>query len=257
MRLLVRFSPFLLLLALILPGCGGERAVTHTVTVYAAASLTDALEAAVDSFEAVHPGYEVVLNPAASSTLARQIEQGAPADVFFSANLDWMDRLDSAGLVARPIRRPLSNRLVVVGPVDARPLSSVRDLLSYERIAMADPTAVPAGIYARQGLECLGLWQQVAPRAVPALDVRTALLSVESGAAGVGIVYASDLRVAAGVRRLASWPDSCRPDIRYAVAPVAGAKDLPAARRFIDFVTSHARDSLWLRFGFLPVHDSR
>lgn len=257
MRDYTRLSTLALCLLLASAACRGERTSTTTVTVYAAASLTDALQAAADSFRAIHPGVNVVVNPAATSTLARQIEQGAPADVFFSANLDWMQRLDSAGLIAHPVRYPLSNRLVVVGPVDAHRLSSLRDLVSYSRIAMADPTSVPAGIYARQGFECLGMWAQVAPRVVPALDVRTALLSVESGAADVGIVYASDLHLTDGVRSLLSWPDSCRPDIRYAVAPVAASKVLPAARRFIDFVSNPERDSLWREYGFLPTHGPR
>ena len=246
------FTAFLLLL---LTGCNSTSSpTTNDVVVFAAASLTDALEALADSFETAYPDYRVVLNVAATSLLARQIEQGAPADVFFSANLTWMDEVEAQGRVAGDVQYPLSNRLVVVARRDstAEAWSSLDPLMEQPRIALADPEHVPAGIYALEGLMCVGLWHRIAPQVVPTLDVRAALLTVRNGAADVAVVYASDVEAEASVQVVARWPEACQPDIRYAVAQLTDAPNADGAAAFVAFASDPARADLWERFGFQP-----
>ncbi len=249
----IRWSLGFLLLAVPI-GCTSSPAdqPREEILVFAAASLTDALETLADSFEIAHPQYRVMLNVAATSLLARQIEQGAPADVFFSANLAWMQRLEQQGRIEGTARQPLGNRLVVVGRAERASWSSLEPLLTLPRIALADPEHVPAGIYARQGLECAGLWEEVLPRLVPTLDVRAALLSVRNGATDVALVYASDVQADPNVRVLLTWPSACQPEIRYAVARLLGAANPEGADHLLAFVTDSARTTLWERFGFLP-----
>ena len=222
----------------------------RTVTVFAAASLTDALEALADSFETAHPAYDIVVNVAATSLLARQIEQGAPADLFFSASPDWMTYLADRGRVrGRPVGL-LTNRLVAAGPADGTPVTAPADLLRLDRVALADPEHVPAGIYAREALACLGLWEAVRPHVIPMLDVRAALLAVRNGAAETAIVYASDVRATPNVQVYFEWPPRCHPDIRYAAARLRDAPEPEGARRFFAFAIAPARGALWERFGF-------
>ncbi|MFQ5571315.1 MAG: molybdate ABC transporter substrate-binding protein [Rhodothermales bacterium] len=225
------------------------------ILVFGAASLTDALEALADSFETAYPQHRVVLNLAATSLLARQIEQGAPADVFFSANLAWMQHLEEEGHISGRVRQPLGNQLVVVGRPGEKVLPSVEMLADQPRIALADPEHVPAGIYARQGLECAGLWERVMSRVVPMLDVRAALLAVRNGAADVAIVYASDVQADSKVQVLLPWPATCQPEIRYAVARLKNATSPEGADRLLAFAIDTARVSFWEGYGFLPRLD--
>ena len=222
------------------------------VVVYAAASLTDALEAMADSFEIAYPDTRVVYSIAATSLLARQLEQGARADLFFSANLAWMRFLEEKGRTEGPVLEPLGNRLVVAGRRDAAFIDNPEALLQVDRLALADPEGVPAGLYARAGLECLGLWEQLSPRIVPTLDVRAALLAVQHGAAELAIVYASDMMVVPELQVVMAWPETCQPEIRYAVARLRKAPNPEGADRFLSFLTDPKRDAQWLRFGFLP-----
>lgn len=251
----MRFASYVLLFALG-TGCAGdgrpEGPAREEIVVFAAASLTDALEALADSFETTFPQYRVVLNVAATSLLARQIEQGAPADVFFSANLAWMQQLDEQGRLAGPVRQPLGNHLVVVGRPETPVLPSVEALAGVARIALADPEHVPAGLYAREGLECAGLWDQVLPRIVPTLDVRAALLSVRNGAADVAVVYASDVQADSRVDVLLRWPAVCQPEIRYAAARLRDAANPEGAERLLAYATEAARTAIWQHYGFLP-----
>ncbi len=246
------FGLFLMLI-FIVAGCRGERASERQpVVVFAAASLTDALGAVADSFETVYPDYDVVLNLAATSLLARQIDQGARADVFFSASVAWMVYLEGEGRVAGSVVEPLENRLVVVGPKGSARLTAPADLMQKKRLALADPESVPAGIYAKEALVCAGLWEGLASHVIPALDVRAALLAVRTGAADAGIVYASDALVEQEVAVLFEWPEACRPDVRYAAGVLHGAPHPEAAAAFLRFATAPARAALWQRYGFLP-----
>ena len=210
-------------------------AQTAGVTVFAAASLGDVLQGLAKGWAA--PALR--LSFAASSTLARQIEQGAPADIFISADEAWMDYLARRGRIDAASRRVLAtNRLVVVraGPPRAgeppEDVAALRGaLLAGEpdaRIATGDPAHVPVGLYAEAALRRLGLWSAVDPRLVRADNVRSALAFVERGEAAAGIVYATDARVARGLRIAARFPAASHAPIRYPAALVAGAA--PAAR---------------------------
>ena len=223
--------------------------------MFATASTTNAVEDAIARY-AAETGAEVVASYAASSALARQIENGAPADLFLSANLDWADYLDRRGLLEPGTRRDLlGNRLVLVAPADSAvevsigPGLDLAGLLGDGRLALGDPDHVPAGRYARAALESLGLWAEVESRTVRTLDVRAALALVERGEVPLGIVYATDVAVCGACRTVATFPESNHPPIRYPLALVAGRAS-PAARAFYDFLASPAAAEIFARYGF-------
>lgn len=226
------------------------------VTVFAAASLTDALRALGQEWAARgHPAPR--LSFAASSALARQIEQGAPADLFLSADEPWMDYLQSRGLIANETRRsPVGNALVLVAPADrARPVTLARgtDLLALAaggRIATGDPAHVPAGRYAQAALEWMGQWHSVAPRLARADNVRAALLLVERGEAPLGIVYATDAAAARGVVVLGTFPPGSHPPITYPFAITRRGASSTQARALHDFLSGPEAAATWQRFGF-------
>src|SRR4051812_24244120 len=178
----------------------------QTVTVFAAASLADSLKQVADAYKA-RTGAAITLSFGASSTLARQIEQGAGADIFFSADTDWMDYLEEKGLIADRTRRNLlGNRLVLVASSDAEPAPRIAphfDLagaLGDGRLALADPASVPAGKYAKTALKSLGVWDSVSAKTALAENVRVALEYVARGEAPYGIVYATDAKAAPNMR---------------------------------------------------------
>ena len=246
---------FLAVLVWLTVGCSEERSGTEEIVVLSAASMTDAVEALADSFEAAYPHWHVVHGVAATSVLARQIEQGVRADIFFSANREWIDHLIGKRRVAGQPADILANRLVVVGPTGTKPLDALTDLGALGRIALADPEHVPAGLYARSGLECAGLWDTVADRVLPTLDVRAALVAVRSGAAEAAVVYASDVHVTSSVDVILAWPQNCAPEIRHVVALLRSAPNKEGAERFMAFSTDDVRAPLWRRFGFEPIAD--
>ncbi len=232
----------------------GAARAGEAVTVFAAASLTEAMTA-VGAAHSEASGVAVRFSFAASSTLARQIEAGAPADIFASANVAWMDRLESLGRVDAASRSSLgSNRLVLVVPRGAANSAAPQDIGAVlrrdGRIAVGDPDHVPAGIYAREALTTLGLWRAVSPRLARADNVRSALALVERGEAPVGIVYATDAAITEGVRIAASLPVESHSPIAYPVAIVAGA-ERHAVRALFAFMTSDAAAAIFARFGFL------
>ena len=232
---------------------GPRAAGPHEIVVFAAASLTDVAESLADSFGTVRPDVRVTISVGASSALARQIEAGAPADVFLSASPEWTDTLAAAGRLSGPVRTLASNRLVVLGPTGAGAMASVSDLLGIRRLALADPSHVPAGQYARAAMTAAGLWDRLAPRVVPLPDVRAAAAAVESGAADAAIVYASDARVARRAQVRLVWPGALTPDIRLVGAVVRQPGDRSAARAFLGFVTVPERAATWQEFGFVPL----
>lgn len=195
------------------------------VTVFAAASLADALEEIARGFEQAS-GNRVVLNVGASSDLSRQIQAGAAADLFFSADRAQMDALEKAGLVRGADRvELLSNVLVVVVPAAASTRIAVpADLTQMARIALADPEAVPAGVYARTWLESIGLWPALRDRVIPTLNVRAALAAVETGNVDAGIVYRTDAAPSRRVRVAFTVPAESGPPIVYVVAPLAASR---------------------------------
>jgi molybdate transport system substrate-binding protein len=223
------------------------------ILVFAAASLTDGLGEIGADFEA-RTGVRVLFSFAGSNALARQIQAGAPADVFVSANLDRMDELERAGLV-RPDDRVslLSNRLaVVVATSSDLVVSTPSDLSRTSRLALGDPEAVPAGIYARLWLEGLGLWATLRDRVVPTLDVRAALAAVESGAVDAGVVYRTDAALSSRVRVAFEVPVAEAPPIVYPAAVLASST-APEARAFLEHLRSSPARAVFTRLGFEPL----
>jgi molybdate transport system substrate-binding protein len=221
--------------------------------VFAAASLTDALQEIGAGYEAC-AGTRVLFSFAGSNTLARQIRAGAPADVFVSANLERMEELEEAGLVGPGDRANLlSNRLVVVVPRSSNlAVGAARDLVRVRRLALGDPEAVPAGIYARRWLQRRGVWEALRDRVVPTLDVRAALAAVESGAADAGIVYRTDAAISRQAKVALEVPADEAPRIVYPAAVLASAHE-PEARAFLGHLRSPEARSVFIRFGFEPL----
>lgn len=224
--------------------------------VLAAASLQESLNAAADAWAARHHD-RPVLSFAASSALARQIEAGAPADIFISADEDWMNEIASKGLIDPSTRVSfLGNRLVLVAPaagagrVAIRPGFPLARLLGDNRLAMAD-AAVPAGKYGQQALTSLGVWADVAPKVARADSVRSALAMVEHGAAPYGIVYATDALASRQVKVVGVFPESSHPPISYPVAVLKGAASADVAG-FERFLVSGAGKAIFKRYGFSP-----
>ncbi|MBV9655452.1 MAG: molybdate ABC transporter substrate-binding protein [Acetobacteraceae bacterium] len=250
-----RFVRLVLVAVLLVPAV----ARADALTVLAAASLTEALgEVASAWSKGGHPTPR--LSFASSSTLARQIEQGAPANVFASADEQWMDYLDTRHLLAAGTRRDLlSNQLVLVVPaghpehVQIGPGFDLLALLGPKgRLAMGDPAHVPAGLYGREALTKLGLWDKVADRIAPANDVRSALLLVERGEAPAGIVYATDAAATKGVAVAGVFPADSHAPITYPFAIIAG-QDTPDARDFLQFASGAEARAIFAGRGFTPV----
>jgi molybdate transport system substrate-binding protein len=232
-------------------GCGDRK--EGPVVVFAAASTKEVIEETGRHFEA-ETGVPVRCNPAASSTLARQIEQGGDADLFLSADEEWADYLGKRDLV-RERRDLLANRLVVVTPAES-PLKVRRlaDLAGAEvhHLALALP-AVPVGRYARSALKADGVWGRVEGRVLDAGDVRAALTYVARGEAEAGFVYATDAATTAKVRVALQVPEGLHPPIRYPLVLVRRDRDRPAARGFYDYLGGEAARAVFRRAGFSVV----
>jgi molybdate transport system substrate-binding protein len=249
-----------LLLIALLSGCGGGPDPSREILVFAAASTTNALTEIAAAFEELggsdpaEPRGAIAVRFAfgASSDLARQIRAGAPADLFLSADLAQMRGLVEAGLVRSDgVRGLLSNQLVIAVPASSSlALDSPAGLLRVRRMALADPEAVPAGVYARQWLESIGLWSQLQPRIVPTVNVRAALAAVETASVDAGIVYRTDLATASAADLAYQVPAEEAPTIIYPIAPVAGSERPTDARAFIDFLTGSGARAVFQRHGF-------
>lgn len=232
----------------------GSAPAAEELRVSAASSLADALKEIHAGFER-ETGIKVKLSLGASSLLARQIGEGAPADVFFSADLAQMDALERKGLIRAETRRPLlSNALVVVVLKDS-PLTvaSLAELArpEFRRVATGNPAAVPVGVYAREALERLGGWERVKGKIVAASNARTALAAVESGNAEAGIVYKTDAAVSAKVEVLHEVPEADAPEIVYPAAVTRNAKNPAAAEKYLSYMeASSAARAVFGRFGF-------
>jgi len=226
------------------------------LNVFAAASLSDALKEIAGTYERAS-GDKLHFNLGASSTLALQIKQGAPADLFFSADEAKMDDLAAAGLIVTDTRRSLlSNTLVIVVNADAdAAITAPADLAkpAVGRIALAEPQTVPAGIYARQYLQKVGLWDKLTGKMIPTENVRACLAAVESGNADAGIVYVTDARISKKVKIAYAISVADGPRISYPVAEVKGSKQAEAARRFIAFLAAPEARAVFAKYGFLPA----
>jgi molybdate transport system substrate-binding protein len=252
----MRRRPILAALAALAVAAPAKARAQIGATVFAAASLADALRALGQDWAARgHPAPR--LSFAASSALARQIEQGAPAELFLSADEAWMDFLQSRNLIEADTRRsPIGNALVLVAPANrtrAVALARGTDLLALAaggRIATGDPAHVPVGRYAQAALEWMGQWQAVAPRLARADNVRAALLLVERGEAPLGIVYATDAAATRGVAVLGTFPPESHPPITYPFAVARRGASGAQARALHGFLAGPEAAATWGRFGF-------
>ncbi|HEX4160247.1 MAG TPA: molybdate ABC transporter substrate-binding protein [Rhizomicrobium sp.] len=225
------------------------------ITIYAAASLTNALQD-VDAAYTQRAGVAVAESFASSSTLARQIEAGAPAQIFISADTKWMDYLVRKHLIATQVVL-LGNALALIAPaeaaVSAQGIDSGFDWPKFlgadGRLAVGDPDHVPAGIYAKEALQHLGAWKLIEPRLARAEDVRGALALVERGDAPLGIVYVTDARVSAKVKIVGVFPESTHAPIVYPAAIVKGA-DTPPVEDYYHFLRSPDAHTIFARYGF-------
>ncbi|HEY5072347.1 MAG TPA: molybdate ABC transporter substrate-binding protein [Caulobacteraceae bacterium] len=241
--------------AILVSPTSGLAQATAPVTVFAAASLKDALDDAGKAYIA-QTGRAVRFSYGASSMLARQIEQGAPADLFISADADWMDYAVKRGLVlARSRRDLLSNHLALIAPANSRirirvgkgmPLARA---LGNGRLAVAGPD-VPAGKYAKASLIFLGAWEEVKTRLVGADNVRGALLFVARGDAPLGIVYDTDARIEPKVKIVGLFPDNSHPPIVYPAAVVTRSSN-PQAGPFLSFLQGPRASAVFRRYGFI------
>jgi molybdate transport system substrate-binding protein len=224
------------------------------ILVSAAASLTDVLNEISKDYQSKSKN-TVRFNYGPSSGLARQIDEGAPADIFFSADLPQMDNLDKKGRLEPGTRKNLlSNQLVIIVPADSKlVISSPTDLLKADvkRIALAEPSSVPVGVYTSKYLTDEGLWDQVKPKIVPVQDVRATLASVESGNVEAGFVYKTDAAVSKKVKSVYEVPIDKGPKITYPVAIVKESKRKDAARDFMSYVQSPTAKDAFKKYGFV------
>jgi len=226
------------------------------VTVFAAASLTNALNEIAEQFSA-RTGTHLLTSYAASSALAKQIEQGAPAQIFASADLKWMDYLVKKKLVDPDSRiNLLGNRLVLVAPADSKldrmeisPKTDISTLAGAGRIATGDPDSVPVGLYFRQAMERAGQWAAIEPKLARADSVRAALALVERGEAPLGVVYATDAAVSKKVKVIGVFPEFMHDFIVYPFALVAG-KDSTAAKALLAYLSTNDAKAVWVKYGF-------
>jgi molybdate transport system substrate-binding protein len=228
------------------------------IVVFGAASLTNVLQELGDAFTG-QTAIPVKFSFAASSALAKQIESGAPADVFFSADIDWMDYLQTRNLIRTGSRHDVvGNRLVLIAPADSamvlkiEPRFALAAALGTGRLVTGDPDSVPVGRYARQALTQLQVWDGVEARLVRADSVRSALAFVDRGEAALGIVYETDALIDKKVRIVDTFPDASHSPIVYPVALTASAK--ASAAKFEDFLRSPAAAMAFEKYGFQTLH---
>ena len=241
---------------LVLPACGGPADGTGTVQVYVAASAGDAVTSALARCTDTHVQDAVVV-AASSATLARQIEHGAPADLFVSASPEWVDHLQEQALIVPSSRTALlGNALVGVASADEpSPLASLSGealtaRLGGRRLAVGDPDSVPAGRYAREAFESLGMWDDIQPQLAPAADVRAALMLVERGEVPLGVVYATDARASERVAVVASVPLDAHSPVHYPLATVAGRSTRPGVQQTADCLLGEGARQVFAERGF-------
>jgi molybdate transport system substrate-binding protein len=243
----------LLACALFIPAHAADEP-KQELLVFAAASLTNVLDEIGKAYTQ-QTQQPVKFSYAASSALARQLEAGANADVFFSADLEWMDYVQARNLIDRSTRRNvLGNRLALVAPADSKielkiaPGFKLAEALGNGRLATGDPESVPVGKYARSALTSLGVWNDVADKLVRADNVRSALAFIARGETPLGIVYETDAKVEKRVRVVDFFPADSHPPIVYPLAVTAKAR--PAARQFVEFLQSAPAQEAFKKYGF-------
>jgi molybdate transport system substrate-binding protein len=242
--------------AITLLALGGARAGAEEITVFAAASLKTALDEIADDWGA-ETGNRAVVAYAGNSALARQIRQRAPADIFISANTDWMDALADGGLIRAETRQELlGNTLVLIAhgkdaaPVEIGPGFDLAGMLGDERLGMALVDGVPAGVYGKQALMSLGVWDAVAPKVAQADNVRAALELVATGEAPLGIVYRTDAVAEDDVTVVGSFPADSHAPILYPAAVTAESADPELAGAFLDYLAGETARGVFEANGF-------
>jgi molybdate transport system substrate-binding protein len=224
------------------------------IVVFAAASMQESLDAAVEAFREDHADVVVQTSYASSSMLAQQIESGADADLFISASAKWVSVLDDQDLIDRSAPLVGNQLVIVVAAEDGAQVRRTADLATpaVKKLALADPDAVPAGVYAKQALIRLKLWTSVEDKVVSAADVRQALSYVESGAAEAGMVYATDAAVSQKVRVALRLDAKLTEPIVYPVALTRAGARQPAAKALFQFLLSDPAQAIFRQHGFLP-----
>jgi molybdate transport system substrate-binding protein len=240
----------LFVLSIPLDGCRTQQRTTLTLSV--AASLKDSIEKAESAYKQDHNDIDFSNSYGSSGTLASQIGQGAPADLFLSAAANPIDDLQAKGLIVAGTRRNLlRNTLVLIAPLDSklRDFQGLTDK-SIRIIALGDPASVPAGQYGKQTLLSFHLWEQLSTKFVLGKDVRQVLTYVETGNADAGLVYATDAQTSGKVRVVATAPESTHDPIVYPVAVVKGGHNEEASRRFVEFLRSPEAQAIFVKHGF-------
>lgn len=255
--LLAAWTLVTLLTGLLACGCSKNDAdEPEPLTLFGAASTTDVMSELSERFEA-KTGRKVRTSFASSATVARQIEAGAKADVFISANESWMDHLEEKGRIETATRRNLlSNRLVLVAPAARRFSLAIEKDANFAgafegKLALADPSHAPAGRYAKESLTHLGWWGAIEPRVLPVKDVRAVMAAVESGSVGAGVVYATDAVITDRVVVVGTFPEASHAPIRFPVALVKDAK--PGARDLLSFLCGPEAKAVYEKAGFTVI----
>lgn len=235
---------------------GVSPASADEVTVSAAISLKDALEEISHLYTLEHPSAEVHFNLGGSGTLQRQIEQGAPVDIFISASPKEMDSLQSQGLLVSDTRRDLvKNSVVLIVPAGSANISSFQDLAkaAVKTVAVGEPQTVPAGKYAQEVLTHFGIYDQLKPKLVLAKDVRQVLTYVETENADAGIVYATDAKISKKVTVVATAPEDSHSPVVYRAAVIKNSKNPAGAKAFLEFLASEKARTVFQKYGFIPA----
>lgn len=268
--MILRRSPWTLVLGIFAIGLPGQGiysakigsspsispASADEITVSAAISLKDALDEISRLYTSEHPGAEVHFNLGGSGTLQRQIEQGAPVDIFISASPKEMDSLQSQGLLVPGTRRGLvKNSVVLIVPVSSAGISSFQDLTkpAVRTIAVGEPQTVPAGKYAQEVLTHLGIYEQLKPKLVLAKDVRQVLTYVETGNADAGIAYATDARISKKVMVAATASEDSHSPVVYPAALIKSSKNPAGAKMFLEFLGGEKAREVFQKYGFIPA----
>jgi molybdate transport system substrate-binding protein len=229
-----------------------QQAASQQIVLFAAASTQESIETILDEFQRLHPAVAASTSFASSATLAQQIAEGASANLFLSASRQWVDFLEQKNLIAE-VHVLLGNQLVAVVPADSTlAILKPEDLLAgeVEHIALGEPDSVPAGIYAKQALAKLGLWEKLHDKLVPGEDVRHALAMVEAGATDAGIVYATDAAISDKVKIAFPFDSELTEPIEYPLALVKRADENSAARELYRYLQSPAAAAVFRQAGF-------
>ncbi len=230
-------------------------ATGSSLTVSAAISLKNTLDEIVKLYNAEQPGTAIRFNLGGSGTLQRQIEQGAPVDIFISASPEEMDALESKGLLLADTRRNLvRNSVVLIVPAGSNGISNFQDLTkpATKIIAIGEPRSVPAGKYAQEVLAHFGLYDQLKPKLVLAKDVRQVLTYVETGNADAGIVYATDAKSSSKISVVATAPADSHSPVIYPGAVIKNTADPAAAKKFLEFLAGAKAREVFQKYGFIP-----